>query len=102
MSAVQDPVKETPAVDPVATTTPEPTTATASDATADPVRPTGTDTLTPESRPEITKELDNATDTPATESGAVTGDKKGSKSTTVVESQPINEGVLNFKQPGLK
>ncbi|KAL8874402.1 MAG: hypothetical protein Q9174_000247 [Haloplaca sp. 1 TL-2023] len=71
----------------------EPVTATAQDATVDPIRTNASQDLTPESRPEITE----ATPIPASET-TVADVPKGE---AVVESQPINEGVLAYKQPGL-
>ncbi|KAL8673227.1 MAG: hypothetical protein Q9168_002339 [Polycauliona sp. 1 TL-2023] len=83
-----------PATEPVATS--------AHEATADPVRTNATKDLTPESRPELT---DATSALPAgtsagttTTTGAVDDVPKGM---AVVESQPINEGVLAYKQPGL-
>ena len=93
MPEVHTPTKETIA-DPAAV---EPTT-TATEANTDPIRPTGTDAMVPESRPEVTNE---ATTAP---SGGVAGESTAGtapKGTEVVESQPINEGILNYKAPGL-
>ncbi|KAL8907083.1 MAG: hypothetical protein Q9207_001624 [Kuettlingeria erythrocarpa] len=70
--------------------TTEPVTSIAQDATVDPVRTSATNNLAPESRPEVTEAAtaaDLTTETP--------------KDVAVVESQPINEGVLAYKQPGL-
>lgn len=70
--------------------TTEPVTTTAQEANVDPVRTSATNDLAPESRPEVTEgatAADPTTDTP--------------KDVAVVESQPINEGVLAYKQPGL-
>lgn len=80
---------------PTTTTAPatEALTATAHDATADPVRTNATEDLTPESRPEITE------GTPASTAEITAADMP--KGETVVASQPINEGVLAYKQPGL-
>ncbi|MCJ1439021.1 hypothetical protein MMC27_008411 [Xylographa pallens] len=84
-----------PAVDPAAI---NPTT-TASEAMSDPIRPTGTDTLVPESRPEILStdasetKLDAVTALPATELPAETAAPGG--------TQPITDGVLGYKAPGL-
>lgn len=68
----------------------DPTT-TASETSKDPIRPTGTNTLVPESRPEVTGGA--AATEPAVEPAP--------KGTVVVQSQPINEGTLNYKAPGL-
>ncbi|KAL8693016.1 MAG: hypothetical protein Q9218_002073 [Villophora microphyllina] len=76
----------------------EPLTATAQEATTDPVRTNVTQDLTPESRPEITE----ATSAPAADTTGTDGTVQGApKGAAVVESQPINEGVLSYKQPGL-
>lgn len=91
MPEVQAPTKETVA-DPAAV---EPTT-TASTANKDPIRPSGTDALVPESRPEVA----NTTEGTTTTSSEPTGES-APKGSTVVESQPINEGILNYKAPGL-
>ena len=72
----------------------EPTT-TASEANKDPIRPSGTDALVPESRPEVT-----TAEAPTTTSGEPASET-APKGSTVVESQPINEGILNYKGPGL-
>lgn len=79
-----------PAADPITTT--------AQEAATDPVRTNATKDLTPESRPEVTEGTSALpADTSAT-NGTVEETPKGS---AVVESQPINEGVLAYKQPGL-
>lgn len=76
----------------------EPVMASANEATIDPVRTNASKDLTPESRPEVTAgAAASAADTTAT-TGAVDDVPKGM---AVVESQPINEGVLAYKQPGL-
>lgn len=79
MSTAQHPV------DPAAA---EPPTTTVTDASADPVRPLGTDSLTLESRPEVGEALDNPT-------------SPVGKNEVLIESQPINEGLLGYKAPGL-
>lgn len=76
----------------------EPITATAADASADPVRPLGTDSLTAESRPEVAAALGTPTSTAAT--GPATTESLA-KNEVVIESQPINEGILGYKAPGL-
>ena len=84
----------------------EPVTATASQATSDPIRDQNTSDLSPESRPELG--MDGVTDasTVAAPSGPnvsnVTKEEKVAKGEVLVESHPINEGVLNYKGPGLK
>ncbi|KAL8698669.1 MAG: hypothetical protein Q9201_006442 [Fulgogasparrea decipioides] len=85
---------------PTSTTAPaaEPLTATAQDATTDPVRNNATQDLTAESRPEISE----GTSAPAAETtGTALPVEDAPKGSAVVESQPINEGVLAYKQPGL-
>lgn len=78
--------------------TTEPVTTTAQEATTDPVRTNATDDLTPESRPEVTE----GSSAPAAETTTATdGTTETPKGMAVVESQPINEGVLAYKQPGL-
>ncbi|KAL8802413.1 MAG: hypothetical protein Q9182_003836 [Xanthomendoza sp. 2 TL-2023] len=90
MSEVQATSTTTPAADAVTTT--------AQEATTDPVRTNATKDLTPESRPEVTEGISALpADTSAT-NGTVEEVQKGSAG---VESQPINEGVLGYKQPGL-
>lgn len=95
---VNAPTKETIA-DPAAV---EPTTM-ASDASKDPIRPSGTDALVPESRPEVTDSTGAAATVPAGGIAATepVGEKTVPKGSTVVEGQPINEGTLNYKGPGL-
>lgn len=90
-----------PATTTAAATEPTPATTTASEATADPVRTTETSDLLPESRPEIAtgtqgtaEALPNLTNAPKEE--------KVGKNEVLVESHLINEGVLNYKGPGLK
>ncbi|MCJ1296699.1 hypothetical protein MMC34_008265 [Xylographa carneopallida] len=86
---------ETPAVDPAAINP----TATASEAVSDPIRPTGTDALVPESRPEIVStdaseaKVDAVTALPATDAAA--------EPTAQIETPPITDGVLGYKAPGL-
>ena len=74
-------------------------TATASEAVSDPIRPTGTDALVPESRPEIVStdaseaKVDAVTALPATDAAA--------EPTAQIETPPITDGVLGYKAPGL-
>lgn len=84
---------------PSSTTAPttEPVTATAQDATTDPVRTNATSDLAPESRPEVTE----GASAPAAEGKITDGATEAPKGMAVVEAQPINEGVLAYKQPGL-
>ncbi|KAL9604534.1 MAG: hypothetical protein Q9219_000499 [cf. Caloplaca sp. 3 TL-2023] len=88
MSEIQPP-NTAAAVDPVTTT--------AQEATTDPIRPNATNTLTAESRPETTEGASG----PADAATATDGTTETAKGMAVVESQPINEGVLAYKQPGL-
>lgn len=82
-------------IDPAAT---EPITTTAADASTDPVRPLGTDSLTAESRPEVAAALDAPTSATAPETST---SESLAKNEVVIESQPINEGILGYKAPGL-
>ena len=97
MHEVHASTKETVA-DPAAV----PPTTTASEASKDPIRSTGTDTLVPESRPEVANNIEGGDTVPIAGTAAAepTGET-ASKGAAVVESQPINEGVLNYKGPGL-
>ncbi|KAL8757672.1 MAG: hypothetical protein Q9199_002053 [Rusavskia elegans] len=72
----------------------EPVMTSANEAAMDAVRTNATKDLTPESRPEVTEGTSALPATP----GAVEDVPKGM---AAVESQPINEGVLAYKQPGL-
>ncbi len=97
MPEVHTPTKDTiadPAVVAPATT--------ASEANIDPIRATRTDALVPESRPEVTNSAEGAT-TVSTAGASATEPTGGPapKGASVVESQPINEGILNYKGPGL-
>ena len=98
MSEVHRPVEEA-ALAPVAAV--EELNAPATEATVDPIRPTGTDTLVPESRPEVTSVADT---TAGHHTGAdaldLTGNTLGPNETTVT-AQPISEGILGHKAPGL-
>lgn len=90
------PVHETLAVDPAAM---DPTT-TASEATSDPIRPTETEALLAESRPELA----SSTETPGTTSESVTALPTAAAATdslTPTDAQPMTEGVLGYKAPGL-
>ncbi|KAL9003439.1 MAG: hypothetical protein Q9188_003689 [Gyalolechia gomerana] len=75
----------------------DPVTVTAQGATTDPIRINATNDLTAESRPEVTE----GTAAPAAETTATDGITEAPKGMAVVESQPINEGFLSYKQPGL-
>lgn len=85
MSIVHEPATSATAIDPAAI---EPTTI-ATEATTDPIRPTGTDALTAESRPEIA-----ATDAAAQEHVAADG-------VPGVGAPHAHEGHLGYKAPGL-
>ncbi|CAF9926741.1 MAG: hypothetical protein ALECFALPRED_003520 [Alectoria fallacina] len=81
----------------------EPITATASQATSDPIRDQNTSDLSPESRPELG--MNGVTDgmvAAAPNVGNATKVEKLAKGEVLVESHPINEGLLNYKGPGLK
>ena len=104
MSEATQPVHDIPVAAPAAT---EPTavTTSASEATADPVRAQETSALSPESRPEVAGSTTDGT-TAAAPSGPNVDtphkEEKVGKGEALIESQPINEGVLNYKGPGLK
>ena len=77
-------------------------TATASETSKDPIRPTGTDALAPESRPEVSNGTEGVA--PGSTAGTATTEPTGEtvpKGSVLVEAQPINEGILNYKGPGL-
>ena len=96
MSAV--PVKDTFTKDPAAVA---PTTM-ATEASSDPIRPTGTDALVPESRPEVTSATEPAhavAGAPASVSAPT--EQKAGENALKVEAEPISEGVLGYKAPGL-
>ena len=95
MSEVQPAGNQTPAFDVAAT---EPVTTTAHDASVDPVRPTESSALSPESRPEITNSTDAPTTVATTEAPM---ESTGVTTTGTVDAQPITEGVLGYKAPGL-
>ena len=67
----------------------------ASEATADPIQPRGTDALMPESRPETTTTTETTCAVPVTETPAK------EQNASMMESQPLAEGVLGYKAPGL-
>ncbi|KAK4692615.1 hypothetical protein P7C71_g4625, partial [Lecanoromycetidae sp. Uapishka_2] len=104
MSEAQQPIQDTsaalpPAVEPTAPMT------TASEATADPVRSQESSTLLPESRPELGSGITDGTTAAAPTGPNVTNphkEEKLGKGETMIESNPINEGILNYKGPGLK
>ncbi|MCJ1395174.1 hypothetical protein MMC18_008055 [Xylographa bjoerkii] len=86
---------EIPAAEPAAT---NPTT-TAPEAMSDPIRPTGTDARAPESHPEMI-----STDASELKADAVTAlpvTEPASETTAPIEAQPITDGVLGYKAPGL-
>jgi len=78
--------------------------ATAAQASTDPVRSNETSALSPESRPELGEAVDTIQETPASGPNVtnVPKEEKLGKGEVVVESHPINEGVLNYKGSGLK
>ena len=85
MSTIHEPASTAPTIDPAAI---EPTT-TAAEAITDPIRPTGTDALTAESRPEI------AASDAAPHEHVAAADVPG------VETPTVHEGHLGYKAPGL-
>ncbi|KAL8854559.1 MAG: hypothetical protein Q9221_000594 [Calogaya cf. arnoldii] len=89
MSVTQDSTSA-PAVEPVMTS--------ANEATMDPVRTNATKDLTPESRPEV---AEGTSALPANTTAPAAAVEDVPKGVAAVESQPINEGVLAYKQPGL-
>jgi len=104
MSEIQQPLQHTPAVVPASEHNAAVTSAT--DASADPIRSQETSELSPESRPELGQSgIPDGTTAAALTAPNVTNmpkeDKVG-KGEVMVESHPINEGVLNYKGPGLK
>jgi len=96
------PEVHTPTTDTIADPAVVAPTTTASEANKDPIRATHTDALLPESRPEVTNSAVGAT-TDSTAGAPATEPTGGPapKGASVVESQPINEGILNYKGPGL-
>ena len=84
----------------------EPVIATASQATSDPIRDQNTSDLSPESRPELGMNgMTDGTTAAAPTAPNLTNvakEEKVGKGEVMVESHPINEGVLNYKGPGLK
>ena len=104
MSEVQQSVHETPTSAP-ATTEPTAAATTASEATADPVRNQESSALAPESRPEIGSGATDGSMAAASTAAnitPVTKEEKLGNGEVAVTSQPINEGILNYKGPGLK
>lgn len=95
MSAAHTHEQAAPVVDPVAT---QPITA--AEPTSDTVKPVAAESST---SPGGATAIDTPATAPAPET-AVTeaeAEKLASKDEAVVESQPINEGVLQYKAPGL-
>ncbi|KAI9881035.1 MAG: hypothetical protein M1830_008917 [Pleopsidium flavum] len=92
MSEVYKPVEDTPLPAPAAV---DELNAPATEATADPIRPTGTDAL-------IAIPAADTTTGQHTAGGAadVRQDELGNKQVTVT-AQPISEGILGYKAPGL-
>lgn len=104
MSDIHQTTQSTPAAVPASEHNAAVTSAT--DAAADPVRSQETSDLSPESRPE----LGQSGITDGTTAAAPTGpnvtnvpkEESVGKGEVLVESHPINEGILNYKGPGLK
>jgi hypothetical protein len=104
MSELQQPIHDTLAAPPVGVEPAAPMT-TASEASTDPVRSQESSTLSPESRPELGAGLTDGTTAAAPTGSNVTSphkEEKLGKGEVLIESNPINEGVLNYKGPGLK
>ena len=105
MAEAQQPIQPTAVVDPAAHE-PTATTATSNEAAADPIRSQGTTELSPESRPELgAAGVTDGSTAPAPTAANVTNvpkEEKVGKGEVLVESHPINEGILNYKGPGLK
>lgn len=92
---VSGPAHKAPtAVDPAAA---EPVAISAQEANVDPVRPMATDSLTAASRSEVAPAGATAADVPVTD----VKEDNLAKNEEVVEAQPINEGILGYKAPGL-
>lgn len=104
MSAFEQPMQHTPAVVPASEHNAAVTSAT--DASADPIRAQETSELSPESRPELGQSGITGGTLAAAPTGPnitnVTKEEKLDNGEVMVESHPINEGVLNYKGPGLK
>ncbi len=104
MSELQQTTQHTPAVVPTSEHNAAVTSAT--DASADPIRSQETSELSPESRPELGKSGITDGTTAAAPTGPnvtnVPKEEKVGNGEVTVESHTINEGVLNYKGPGLK
>ena len=74
---------------------------TANEASTDPIQSAEMDTSTPETRPEIANNSEATATT--TDGAAATESTSGaaSKDSAVADVQPISEGILNYKAPGL-
>lgn len=98
MSEVHKPVEGTPLA---ASTAAEQVHAPVTEATADPIRPTGTDGLVAESRPEVAA-ADTTTAGHHTEGAVVdANEERLGDNEVAVTAQPVAEGVLGYKAPGL-
>ncbi len=98
MSEVHKPIGETPLS---ASAAPEELNAPATEAAADPIRPTGTDALAPESRPEVFSTADTTTGQHTAGGVADLREEKLGNNEVSVTAQPISEGILGYKAPGL-
>ena len=98
MSEVHKPVEGT-AIAPMAAT--DELNAPLTQATVDPIRPTGTDALVPESRPEVTSAAEMTPGHPTGADAADLTDSQLGPNETTVTAQPISEGILGYKAPGL-
>lgn len=77
----------------------------ASEATTDPIRSQETTELSPESRSELGSGVPDRTTAAAPTAANVSNvgkEEKIGKGEVLIESHPINEGILNYKGPGLK
>ena len=88
--------QETAAVNPAPVESP---TTTATEATSDPVRPTGSDVPATENQPEIAAAGESVPT--STNEPAPTEEEKVAADGTKVTAQPVAEGQLGYKAPGL-
>ena len=74
---------------------------TANEASNDPIQSLGNDTSTPETRPEVANDSEaTATETAGAAATESTGGA-ASQDPAIADVQPISEGILNYKAPGL-
>lgn len=103
MSDITQPTQETSAIS-SGLSDPTGAPATAAQASTDPVRSNETSALSPESRPELNEGAGDIQDASPTGPNVtnVPKEEKLGKGEMLIESHPINEGVLNYKGTGLK